>query len=274
MRGTISIIIAGLMIGAAAVAFGPQVLDLVQFSVPPTPTSYLKVEEGTKRNPDTSQVLQGDFTFAISWQPAFCEQNSYKPECITQTTSRSDATQFSLHGLWPEPRGREYCGVSNADMQADKRGDWQRLPAPQVSAELRTELEQLMPGTQSYLERHEWIKHGTCAGVDAETYFSRSIALLDAINASGIGDLIESAIGARLDAEDIRAGFDTAFGQGSGNRVTIECGNDGSRRLIDELRLALRGVIDNEPDIATLMSAAPSRQRGCPQGIIDPAGFQ
>ena len=48
---------------------------------------------------------------AASWQPAFCETRPAKPECLSQTEDRVDATGFSLHGLWPQPVDNVYCGV-------------------------------------------------------------------------------------------------------------------------------------------------------------------
>ena len=43
----------------------------------------------------------------------------------------------------------------------------------------RAELETVMPGTKSLLERHEWTKHGSCYPADAETYFKDSIRSME-----------------------------------------------------------------------------------------------
>jgi ribonuclease T2 len=52
---------------------------------------------------------------AMSWQPAFCESRPDKVECRTQTDGRFDADHLTLHGLWPQPQGLEYCGVAERD---------------------------------------------------------------------------------------------------------------------------------------------------------------
>ena len=70
------------------------------------------------------------FVLAISWQPAFCETRPEKPECDSQTPDRFDAANFALHGLWPQPRSRDYCGVDEATVRTDEDGDWHELPEP------------------------------------------------------------------------------------------------------------------------------------------------
>jgi ribonuclease T2 len=89
------------------------------------------------------------FILAASWQPAFCQTNQKKPECATQATERHDATNFSLHGLWP--MRQDYCGVSAEQKAADKDGDWNKLPEVTLAAETQAALAKAMPGTQSGL---------------------------------------------------------------------------------------------------------------------------
>ena len=58
----------------------------------------------------------------------------------------------------------------------------------------------------------------------------------------------------------LRDAFDAAFGQGTGDRVEVVCG-DG---MILELRLNLRGtVVAGETALADLLRAAPPRRRRC-----------
>lgn len=214
------------------------------------------------------------YVLAASWQPAFCETRPRKPECRSQTETLFDARYFSLHGLWPQPRANIYCGVSARDRQADKRGRWDRLPALRLSPETRAELDEVMPGTQSLLQRHEWIKHGTCHDGDAEDYYRDSLRLMAALNASGVQDLFEASIGKRLSAQAVRAAFDAAFGPGAGARVKLSCVGDGGRRLIREITIGLKGALDEEARFADLILAAPPTSPGCPGGIVDPVGLQ
>jgi ribonuclease T2 len=92
-----------------------------------------------------------DAVLALSWEPSFCAGHANKPECAKETAGSFDATHFSLHGLWPQPQGREYCNVARPLVEADKKGDWAALPAVDLSAATRDRLNREMPGTQSFL---------------------------------------------------------------------------------------------------------------------------
>lgn len=217
-------------------------------------------------------LLSGPFTLAVSWQPAFCETAPNKPECRSQTETRFDAANFTLHGLWPDPAGNTYCGVSGRDRQNDKAGRWDLLPAPNLSPRVAQALAIMMPGTQSRLERHEWIKHGTCSGGDAQAYFRASLALLTRLNDSEVQDVFATNVGGRLQADTIRNAFDRAFGKGAGQRVTVECERLNGRTIISELRISVNGDIAASPQMDRLLDQAPTRHRGCPAGEIDRVG--
>ncbi|WP_193335021.1 ribonuclease T2 family protein [Devosia beringensis] len=214
------------------------------------------------------------YVLAISWQPAFCETRPDRPECASQTAERFDASNFALHGLWPQPRSRDYCGVDAETVRADEAGDWQDLPAPDLSADLTQALAEAMPGTQSGLERHEWIKHGTCYDGDAEAYFADSLSMLEAINASAVATLFAGAVGQSLTQTDIRDAFDTSFGPGAGERVRLSCIDDGNRRLINELTIGLTGDIDGPDSFADRLLDARPTDGGCTGGVVDPVGLQ
>lgn len=219
---------------------------------------------------------QGDrYVLAISWQPAFCETAPKKPECRSQHARRFDASHFTLHGLWPQPASRTYCAVGRGDIADDKAGDWHRLPMARLPADLWSRLQEKMPGTQSALERHEWLKHGTCmANATPEIYFSASLALLDAVNASPVRKLFAANIARGVSSAEVRRAFDAAFGAGAGGRVRLSCVEDGGRRLIREITIGLQGEIGARPDIASLIAAAPPVDPGCPGGIVDAVGLQ
>jgi ribonuclease T2 len=214
------------------------------------------------------------YVLAISWQPAFCETRPNRPECESQTQDRFDAGNFTLHGLWPQPRSRDYCGVDAETVEQDENGDWDLLPEPELSAALREQLEAVMPGTQSALDRHEWIKHGTCYQADAEEYFQDSVDMLQAINASAVRDLFASAIGEELTQDAVRAAFDDAFGKGAGERVRLACIEDNGRRLINELTIGLTGEIAGPDSFAPRIMDARPTEGGCTGGLVDPVGQQ
>ena len=217
------------------------------------------------------------YLLAASWQPGFCETQPDRRECRSQHRDRFDASHFALHGLWPQPRSKEYCGVSRRDIETDQTA-WRLLPELPLSPATRRELEKVMPGTASLLDRHEWIVHGTCYEESAESYYSESLALMRQLNASGLRDFLAANIGRAVTPAQIRAAADKAFGRGTGNRIGIECETerDGNRVVLTELQIALHGAIDETSDLGDLIRAArpiASNARQCPRVVIDAAGL-
>ena len=224
-----------------AVTCGQRSVDATDKATRPVPTGDAPRYRGTQ------------YVLAINWQPAFCETSPGKPECRAQTTDSFEATHFTLHGLWPQPRDREYCNVSPRDRSASQQGRWRDLPPVNLDNTLRRELDTAMPGTLSQLDRHEWTKHGTCYGTAAQEYFSDALDLLLAINTSGVAELFAANIGRKITLRQVRKAFDTAFGEGAGARVSMSCEPDGNRQIITE--------------------ASPS-PGGCAGGIVDQVGLR
>lgn len=208
------------------------------------------------------------YVLAASWQPAFCETRPRVAEC---RSGARDDRGFSLHGLWPQPRGREYCGVAARIVSIDESGDWRDLPDFELAGRTRARLADVMPGVASGLDRHEWWKHGTCFPGDAQEYYDVSIRLMDELNDSAVRTLFEEAVGSNLTAADIRARFDEAFGRGAGGRVLVDCVEAGERRMIRELRIELSGP--SSASLRDLILAADTVPPGCREGEVDAAGF-
>ncbi|MDE2578611.1 MAG: ribonuclease T [Hyphomicrobiales bacterium] len=206
---------------------------------------------------------------ALGWEPAFCKQHMDKAECARETAQSFDATHLSLHGLWPQPRGKFYCNVDPALVQADKRHDWASLPEPQLSPATRERLAAAMPGFQSGLQRHEWVVHGTCYGAPADVYFNRAAQLAEQVNASKVQQLFAQNIGKGLSSDAIRAAFDEAFGPGAGARVTVNCQGRGMGRKIAELDIFIAGDVNGSAPIGDLIRAATPAPQGCPAGLVD-----
>ncbi|MBV9608481.1 MAG: ribonuclease T [Acidobacteria bacterium] len=86
------------------------------------------------------------YVLALSWSPEFCHSHPSSPECALGKYG------FVVHGLWPQYENGfpENCstapGLANPSQVADI--------IPDVS-----------------LVAHEWKTHGTCSGLDAESYF-------------------------------------------------------------------------------------------------------
>jgi ribonuclease T2 len=205
---------------------------------------------------------------AMGWEPAFCEQHRDKSECGELTSSSFASTHLSLHGLWPQPRGKQYCNVPPNVREADHNHDWNALPEPDISPETRRRLRAVMPGVQSNLQRHEWIVHGTCFGDKADEYFARAIELAEAVNSSSVAMLFAENVGKSLSAESIRAAFDDAFGAGAGARVTVSCNGHGDNRTLTELIVNLAGDVGGNAGLGDLIHTAQPVPQGCPGGLV------
>lgn len=210
----------------------------------------------------------GVFVLAASWQQAFCQIRPRKSECRDEGARSDRINRFSLHGLWPQPRDRVYCNVSNHERGFSERGPWRSLPPLDLEYATRVRLKQDMPGTVSYLHRHEWTKHGTCYGTDEEAYYRHALSLLDQLNSSLVRELFAGHVGDHLSSTRIRETFNHAFGRGAGERVRVNC-EDG---MITELQIELAGRIGADTSLGELMLAAKRRYIGCRGGRVDAAG--
>jgi ribonuclease T2 len=225
------------------------------------------------RTTTSTEPSHPENVLAVSWQPAFCEIYRRKPECRGQAPHRFDATAFTLHGLWPEPRSLEYCDVDPELVRLDETGRWDLLPRVDLDPAVREELAQAMPGVRSMLDRHAWIRHGSCYSRTADEYFGESLALLAELNASPVRALVASRIGEPLNVEQLRSAFDLAFGPGAGDRVAMDCDRVGRRRLVTGLRLNLSGEVTPDSALADLLAEADQSRGSCQEGIVDPAGW-
>jgi len=221
-----------------------------------------------KKKKTKKHKKQPEYLLALTWQPSFCETHSRKKECRTQTKNRYDATHWSLHGLWPQPRNNAYCGVSNMDKGIDRNKRWHLLEPLKLSQKTATELAFVMPAVASNLQRHEWIKHGTCYGSDAEDYYSDSISLTNQVNNSIVGKLFNQGVGKRVSLKQVRQHFDKSFGKGAGSKVDMRCDRKGR---VSELWINLKGDVNDDTTIASLLKNSIRASSSCNIGLIDPA---
>lgn len=259
-RLTLALVLIFLVGCATMLWLSPQSLP----PAPPEPPPATKA-----RASEAGRV--GLYTLALSWQAAFCETEPNKPECRSLGTGRYDADHFALHGLWPED---SYCGVAPSIIDDDQHGPRRDLPDIDITPATRDALDKAMPGTQSLLERHEWLNHGTCSGVSAETYFNRAITLLDAVNASALRDLFAESTGRQLTRRQVVTAFEESFGADTGSRMRIDCVEDSGRTLIGELRIRLYGDVMGPATIGQLLRAATRGAPGCGAGLVDRVGDQ
>jgi ribonuclease T2 len=226
-------------------------------------TSFPKKQQGATKPSKNNKYL-----LALSWQPSFCETHRRKSECKSLTASRFDASHLVLHGLWPQPRNNAYCGVSVKDKSIDRKKRWDLLKPLTLDPTVLKELKKVMPGYASNLQRHEWIKHGTCYGKNENDYYADALALTAEINASSISALFKDNIGKTITSKQVRQRFDQVFGKGSGKKVNLRCDRKGQ---IAELWINLKGNMQNKFSLKNLLSNADNAKSNCNSGIVDPA---
>ena len=179
-----------------------------------------------------------NYALAISWEPAFCLTVSGKPECASETPSRHDAHYFSLHGLWPQ--SGSYCGVSSSQESLDKAGKWSQLPAVTLQASTEALLKVDEPGTQSYLERHEWTEHGTCSGLSQQNFFAPTLSMLDGINASNLGSTVSANVGGHVTLAQLQAAAKLDYGTYASIDIEYLCISSGGKSYLEEVRFHMR----------------------------------
>lgn len=214
-------------------------------------------------------IAKKQYLLALSWEPTFCESHQRKTECKSLNAKRYDASHLSLHGLWPQPRNNAYCGINSTEKAIDRRGKWHLLPKLPLSKQTIEALKIAMPGFSSNLQRHEWIKHGSCYGTSANQYYQDAMTLTRQFNASQVGVLLASKIGSKVSKKQIDAALEASFGKGTASKVSMKCDRKGR---FSELWIYLGGNITPEASFAALLKSAKKAAKGnCLSGVVDPA---
>jgi ribonuclease T2 len=121
-------------------------------AAPPTP---IAIPAGKPTPVSTSERGKGfDFyVLSLSWSPSYCEAEG--EDANRQQCASGRPYAFVVHGLWPQfERGfPQDCATDRTD-----------VPRDVISRTLP-----IMPSTG--LIRHQWRKHGSCAGLSQGDYF-------------------------------------------------------------------------------------------------------
>jgi len=189
---------------------------------------------------------EDSYVFAVSWQPAFCEGHSGKPECAVTDPNVYQAKNFTLHGLWPNKQscgtGYGFCGSIKKKLKSFC--DYPMVP---MSSSTYDELEVVMPSAAagSCLQRHEWYKHGTCQTEwTADAYFDTAMGLLKDFN-NGVAPFVDSNIGKSVSTVSFFKVIDEAFGKDAHQRMQISCFDN---QLVD----VYMALPENLPDNSSL----------------------
>ena len=106
-----------------------------------------------QRAEDTGEAAAGQFDYyllSLSWSPSYCLTHGND-----QAQCGGKGYGFVLHGLWPQYRNGGYPQECRTDSQ--------------LTEEARRIAASLYPSPK--LVNHEWMRHGTCSGLDAVNYF-------------------------------------------------------------------------------------------------------
>ena len=199
-------------------------------------------------------------TLVLSWQNTFCETHSNKKEC----RKKIGASHLVLHGLWPQPRSNQYCNVPKKLIELDKQKRWNALPDLDLNSTTKALLEQYMPGYKSNLHKHEWIKHGTCYGTDANSYFYNALTMTKKID-NTIGEYLRANIGKKIKTINIKLVASKLIDPKIKSRLGIKC----KKRLLSEIWINLIGQGNN---IKELIKNAPIIRSNCVEAIVDAPG--
>ena len=117
------------------------------------------------------------FRLELSVPATFCGgQTGGDPSCDVLPKK----SLLQLHGLWPNYKKSGYpsgqCSTPNeCPEQPQKLGKYCKYPEPAGlydSADWKSLSEAYMAGKEKCLERHEWVKHGTCTQMAPPDYFA------------------------------------------------------------------------------------------------------
>ncbi len=201
--------------------------------------------EGVRKEAKGAGRSRTTAVFAVSWLPGFCRIRSDRAECKAQAPGSFDATHFTLHGLWPV--GKSYCGVEASVKAQDRQGKWLDLPQPELADDARVTLVAAMPGVQSGLDRHQWVRSGRCHSPTAGAYFEQQMRYLKVLNTSAVRDLFTERLGQEVSEQEVRQAFDAAFGVGAGERVRLQCATAGKVTIVTGLTIGLGEATSHLP---------------------------
>ena len=204
---------------------------------------------------------------SVSWQPGYCTARPKSRGCADVSSASPSARQFLLLSRFQVRKS--YCGIDAALQQKARKGKWADLPEITLASATKDRLLAAMPAAKLGRDRQQWLRSGSCVATSAEVYYSRSLALLDELNASPIPALLAGKTGGAVTLSEVRAAFDKAFGPGAGERVRLSCrkGADGKPVVIG---LTI-GLAAGEGGLKTLIGGASPTASRCTEGATGAA---
>lgn len=191
-------------------------------AIPTAPIATPAPDAATK-NPPTGVARGKGFDFyvlSLFWSPSYCEAEG--GEANRQQCDSGRPYAFVVHGLWPQ-----FEKGYPADCPTGERD---------VSRDIVSDMLPLMPSTG--LIRHQWRKHGSCAGLSQADYF-------DVLRAARSRVAIPKDYERLRDYRIITPGeVETAFLRANpgldANEVAVSC----DRRYLREVRICMTTALE------------------------------
>lgn len=213
------------------------------------------------------------YMLALTVAPAFCEDDPRQKRNFAQCRALSGpafkAMPLTLHGLWPNRLDRRHP----AWCAGEAAGAFCRLPVVPLPPETRARLGRAMPAAADCLDRYQWAKHGSCAGLPQSDYFAAAAALTERVNRV-LGDEIARHMGREVELSALRvrlARRDPALAQA----ISFDCRTPHTpvpskrRPMLREVRVVFeRSALTGAPGKPVPLARAGIRHynSGCPQG--------
>lgn len=205
----------------------------------------------------------GREVLSVGWQPGYCAARPKSRGCADFSAASPAAQRFSLHSRFQ--LRSSYCGIDAGLKQRARKGKWTDLPEITLASATRERLLAAMPAARIGLDRRQWLRSGSCVAASAETYYSRSLDLLDELNASPVPALFMRKAGGALTLSEMRAAFDAAFGPGAGERVRLTCRKVADKTIVTGLTI---GLAAGEGSLETLIGGASPTKSRCTEGVV------
>ena len=218
-----------LVIGAVALVPGIAQAQAYKCAVP-TRIDAPRPDGPTPREPKRVVPI-GSYTLALTWAPQYCHENARDNSARFQCAS-GNRFGFTLHGLWPDGKGRE----------------WPQYCAPAAILDAETIRRNLCATPSAQLLQHEYAKHGTCMGIPPRAYFDRATGLYARLRYPDMDALSRRP---RLTVAQFAAAFARANRGLSANMMRVTANRQG---WLDEVWLCL--------DTRFAFTACPAHQGG------------
>ncbi|TIX49089.1 ribonuclease T2 family protein [Alteraurantiacibacter aquimixticola] len=196
---------AGAALPAAALA------QAYQCSLPAAPSAVPAIEQD---GPTRLMPVSG-YTLALSWSPEFCRTRGDSPRHARQCSGREGRFGFIVHGLWPNGRGESWP-------------QWCPTRIDLNPAMVRRNM-CMTPDTR--LLARQWAKHGSCMGVQPQTWLRVTRVLWNSLRWPDFDRLSRRD---DLTAGDIRTAFTEANPHWEVEHIGLRVN---SRGWLQEMRL-------------------------------------